>query len=200
MMADPKLNGVKVAILVTDGFEQVELVEPRKALEAAGAKTEIVSPKTGQVKGWKFTEWGDPFPVDRPLSQAKPEAYDALVLPGGVISPDKLRIDEDAIVFVASFFEDNKPVAAICHGPWTLLETGYVKGRRMASWPSLETDLINAGAQWVDQSVVVDGNLVTSRMPDDIPDFNREMINLFSRARSGPGARPQAGAGPEARM
>lgn len=199
-MADPKLNGVKVAILVSDGFEQVELVEPRKALEAAGAKTEIISPKTGQVKGWKFTEWGDPFPVERPLSQAKPENYDALLLPGGVINPDTLRIDEDAIGFVASFFEDNKPVAAICHGPWTVLETGYAKGRRIASWPSLETDLTNAGAQWVDQPVVVDGNLVTSRMPEDLPDFNREMINLISRARSGPGARPQAGAGPEARM
>lgn len=199
-MADPKLNGVKVAILVTDGFEQVELVEPRKALDAAGAKTEIVSPKTGQVKGWKFTDWGDAFPVDRPLAQARPDDYDALVLPGGVINPDKLRLDEDAIGFVASFFDDNKPVAAICHGPWTVIEAGHAKGRRIASWPSLETDLINAGAQWVDQPVVVDGNLVTSRMPDDIPDFNREMIALFSRSRSGPGARPQAGTAPGARM
>lgn len=193
-MAEMQLNGLRVAFVVTDGFEQVELTEPRKALDAAGARTEIVSPKDGQVKGWKFTEWGDSLKVDRPLRQARPEHYDALVLPGGVISPDKLRVDADALVFIQSFFDDGKPVAAICHGPWTILETGKAKGRRMTSWPSLETDLLNAGADWVDQSVVVDGDLVTSRKPDDLPDFNREMIKLFASARRG-GVRRDAGMG-----
>jgi protease I len=194
-MADTQLNGLRVAFVVTDGFEQVELTEPRKALDAAGAETEIVSPKEGQVRAWKFTDWGDSLPVDRPLSQTRPEDYDALVLPGGVINPDKLRLDADALVFIQSFFDDGKPVAAICHGPWTIIETGKAKGRRMTSWPSLETDLLNAGAEWVDQSVVVDGNLVTSRKPDDLPDFNREMIKLFGAARRGNGARRGAGMG-----
>lgn len=194
-MADTPLTGLRVAIVVTDGFEQVELTEPRRALEAAGAKTEVVSPKDGQVRGWKLTDWGDALPVDRPLRHARPEHYDALVLPGGVISPDKLRLDADALIFIQSFFDDGKPVAAICHGPWTIIETGYAKGRRMASWPSLETDLINAGAEWVDRPAVVDGNLLTSRMPDDLPDFNREMIKLFGAARRGEGARRGAGLG-----
>ncbi len=184
-MADADLNGVKVAILVTDGFEQVEMTEPRQALDQGGAQTRLVSPKDGRVKGWKFTEWGDEFPVDVPLAQARAEDFDALLLPGGVINPDKLRMDENAVVFAQAFLDAGKPVASICHGPWTLIETGKMRGRRLASWPSLQTDIENAGAQWVDQEVVVDGNLVTSRKPDDIPAFNREMIALFGRMRGG---------------
>jgi protease I len=184
-MASGNLDGLKVAILVTDGFEQVEMTEPRKALDEAGARTSIVSLKDGKVRGWKFTEWGDEFPVDVPLTQARPEDFDAILLPGGVINPDKLRMDENAVLFAQSFLDGGKPVATICHGPWTLIETGKVKGRRLASWPSLQTDLENAGAEWVDQETVVDGNIVSSRKPDDIPAFNREMISLFSRAHAG---------------
>ncbi|MFL5335536.1 MAG: type 1 glutamine amidotransferase domain-containing protein [Geminicoccaceae bacterium] len=190
-MADADIRGLKVAILVTDGFEQVELVEPKKALDAAGAETAIVSPKDGKVRGWKFTEWGDEQPVDVPLAQARPEDFDALLLPGGVINPDKLRMDPDAIDFVEAFIDADKPVAAICHGPWTLIEADAVDGRRMTSWPSLATDLANAGAEWVDEEVVVDGNLVTSRKPDDIPAFNRAMLAVFSRAGTSQGAAPQ---------
>ena len=182
-MADADLNGVKVAILVTDGFEQVEMTEPRRALDQAGAQTRLVSPKTGRVKAWKFTEWGDDFPVDVPLAQARAEDFDAILLPGGVINPDKLRMDENAVLFAQAFLDAGKPVASICHGPWTLIETSKVRGRRLASWPSLQTDLENAGAQWVDQEAVVDGNLVTSRKPDDIPAFNPEVIKLFAGAR-----------------
>ncbi len=181
------LQGKKVAILVTDGFEQVELTEPRKALDQAGAKTEVVSPAKGQVKGWNHTEWGDKLPVDVPLQQARPESYDALLLPGGVMSPDHLRMSPDAVRFVKSFVDAGKPIAAICHGPWTLIEAGGVKGKKMTSWPSLQTDLRNAGANWVDQQVVHDGNLVTSRKPDDIPAFNQEMIGLFAQAAVGAG-------------
>jgi protease I len=184
-MADGTLDGLKVAILVTDGFEQVEMTEPRKALDQAGAKTSIVSPKDGRVRAWKFTEWGDEFPVDVSLARARPEDFDAILLPGGVINPDKLRMDKGAVLFAQAFLDGGKPVATICHGPWTLIETGKVKGRRLASWPSLQTDVENAGAEWVDQEAVVDGNLVSSRKPDDIPAFNREMISLFSRAHAG---------------
>lgn len=175
------LNGKKVAILVTDGFEQVELTEPRKALDAAGAQTQIVSPKDGQVRGWKSTEWGDQMKVDVPLKQAVAENFDALLLPGGVINPDKLRMIPEAVQFVKAFFQAGKPVAAICHGPWSIVEAGEAEGRRIASWPSLKTDLRNAGAQWVDEQAVVDGNLVSARKPDDIPAFNQAMIELFSR-------------------
>ncbi|WP_370655711.1 type 1 glutamine amidotransferase domain-containing protein [Paracraurococcus lichenis] len=170
-----------MAILVTDGFEQVEMTEPRKALDQAGANTSIVSPKEGHVRGWNFTEWGDSFPVDVPLAQARPEDFDAILLPGGVINPDTLRMNEGAVLFAQAFLDGGKPVATICHGPWTLIETGKVKGRRLAAWPSLQTDLENAGAEWVDKDAVVDGNLVSSRKPDDIPAFNREMIGLFGR-------------------
>jgi protease I len=182
-MASDTLNGLKVAILVTDGFEQVEMTEPRQALDGAGAKTRIVSPKNDQVKAWKFTEWGEQFPVDVPLSSAKPEDFDALLLPGGVINPDTLRTIPAAVAFAKAFFEAGKPVASICHGPWTIIEAGAARGRRMTSWPSLQTDLRNAGADWVDQQVVVDGKLVTSRKPDDIPAFNPEVIKLFAGAR-----------------
>jgi protease I len=182
-VANHNLQGLKVAILVTDGFEQVELTEPRKALDQAGAKTQIVSPKDDRVRGWKFTEWGDELPVDVSLSKARPQDFDALLLPGGVINPDHLRMLPQAVQFVKGFFEAEKPVAAICHGPWTLIEAGAVRGRKITSWPSLKTDLRNAGAEWTDREVVVDGNLVSSRKPDDIPAFNREIIALLANRR-----------------
>jgi protease I len=178
------LNGLKVAILVTDGFEHVELTEPRKALDEAGAQTQIVSPKTDTVRSWKFTEWGDDFPVDVSLDSTSPEDFDALLQPGGVINPDKLRMEPKAVSFVKSFFTAGKPVAAICHGPWMVIEAEAARGRRIASWPSLKTDIRNAGAQWMDEEAVTDGNLVTSRKPDDIPAFNKAMISLFSGSRA----------------
>lgn len=180
-MANETLKGLKVAILVTDGFEQVELVEPRKALDQAGAETRIVSPKSDSVRGWDFTDWGDELPVDDPLDQAKVQDFDALLLPGGVINPDALRMQPKSVAWVKAFFDAGKPVATICHGSWTIIEAGVARGRRIASWPSLKTDLRNAGAEWVDQEAVVDGNLVSSRSPDDIPAFNREMIALFGQ-------------------
>ena len=178
---DINLQGVKVAILVTDGFEQVELIEPKNALDAAGAETLIVSPKDEQVRGWNFTDWGVKLPVDLTLVEAKPEDFDALLLPGGVLNPDALRIEPKAVAFVKAFFDAGKPVASICHGPWTIIETGAVRGRRMTSWPSLKSDLQNAGADWVDEEVTVDRNLVTSRKPEDIPAFNEKMVELFSQ-------------------
>lgn len=181
-MAQVNLEGLKVAILVDDGFEQVELVEPRKALDQAGAETSVVSPKSERVCGWDFTDWGDELPVDVPLDGAKPDDFDALLLPGGVFNPDALRMQPKAVAFVKAFFDAGKPVASICHGPWTVIEAGAAQGRRIAAWPSLKTDLRNAGAEWVDQEVVVDGNLVTSRNPDDIPAFNRAMIELFAQS------------------
>jgi protease I len=181
-VASQALSGLKVALLITDGFEQVEMTEPRKALDEAGADTKVVSPKDRQVKAWKFTEWGDTFPVDISLGDARPADFDALVLPGGVLNPDTLRMNPDAVAFVKAFFDSSKPVAAICHGPWTVIEADAARGRRMTSWPSLKTDLKNAGADWVDQQVVVDQGLVTSRKPDDIPAFNAEVINLFAAA------------------
>jgi protease I len=182
-MATESLDGLKVAILVTDGFEQVEMTEPRKALDQAGAATRLVSPKKGGVKAWSFTEWGDTFPVDIVLEDARPEDFDALLLPGGVINPDKLRMLPEAVAFVKAFFDTGKPVGAICHGPWTVIEAGAARGRRLTSWPSLKTDLKNAGAEWVDAEAVVDRALVTSRKPDDIPAFNREVIKLFANSR-----------------
>jgi len=171
-----ELSGKKVAILVANGFEQVELTEPKRALEEAGAAAPIVSPESGKVKGWKHTEWGDEFPVDVPLQDAKADDYDALVLPGGVMNPDTLRRNEWALQFVRAFYESGKPIAAICHGPWTLIDAEVVEGRTMTSYPSIQTDLKNAGAKWVDKEVVVDNGLVTSRSPDDLPAFNRKMI------------------------
>jgi protease I len=181
-MANENLKGLKVAILVEDGFEQVELTEPRKALNQMGAETRIVSPKKDLVRAWNFTDWGDNFPVDVTLDRAQPQDFDTLHLPGGVMNPDALRMQPKAVEFVKAFFDAGKPVAVICHGPWTVIEAGAARGRRIASWPSLKTDLRNAGAEWMDQEAVVDGNLVSSRNPDDIPAFNREMIGLFSRA------------------
>jgi protease I len=179
LMAYPKLDGLRIAILATDGFEQSELIEPRRALDQAGATTEIVSPKPDVVVAWNHKEWGLKVDVDQGLDGANPDAYDALVLPGGVMNPDALRMQPKAVAFVKSFFDADKPVAAICHGPWTVVESGAADGYRMTSWPSLRTDIKNAGGHWVDQEVVVDENLVTSRKPEDIPAFNREMIALF---------------------
>lgn len=177
-----QLNGKKIAILVADGFEQVELTEPRKALDEAGAETQIVSPSKGKVKGWQHTEWGDELPVDVPLGQARAEDFDALLLPGGVMNPDHLRREPAVQRFVKAFFDAGKPVAAICHGPWTLIDAGVARGRKMTSYETIQMDLKNAGVDWVDQEVVVDGNLVTSRKPDDIPAFNRAIVEVFAGA------------------
>ncbi|WDF56309.1 type 1 glutamine amidotransferase domain-containing protein [Mucilaginibacter sp. KACC 22063] len=171
-----RLENKKVAILTEEGFEQVELTEPKKALEEAGATVHVISPKTGSIKAWDKDHWGIEITVDKQLSDVNPDDYDALMLPGGVLNPDKLRQDKEAVSFVATFLEEGKPVAAICHGPQMLIETGLIKGRTLTSFPSLHTDLVNAGANWVDQEVVTDNGLVTSRKPDDIPAFNQKMI------------------------
>ena len=178
-----KLEGKKVAILVADGFEQVELTEPKHALEAAGATTEIVSPAQDEVQGWNHDEKGDAFHVDMPLERARSDDYDALLLPGGVRNPDQLRQLTRALEFVDGFFVTGKPVAAICHASWTLIEAGVVDGKKMTSWPSLKTDLRNAGADWVDREVVVDHGLVSSRKPADIPAFNKKMIEEFANGK-----------------
>lgn len=175
------LKGLHVAILITDGFEEVEMLKPREALQQAGAEVRIISPRNSRVRAWAMTEWGKEYPVDMPLKEAQPENFHALVLPGGVMNPDKLRTEPEAVAFVKSFFDDDKPVAVICHGPWTVIEAGAADGKRITSWPSLKSDLRNAGAKWVDEEVVVDGKLVSSRKPDDLPAFNREMIKVFSR-------------------
>lgn len=178
-----ELEDCKVAILVAEGFEQSELTEPRKALEAAGAKTSIVSNAKSAVRGWKHFDKADEFKVDVELDQAKPHEFDALLLPGGVVNPDQLRMIPQAVQFVREFFDAGKPVAAICHGPWTLIEADAVRGKKVTSWPSLKTDLKNAGAVWVDAETVVDDQLVTSRKPDDLPAFNRKMIEVFAAAK-----------------
>ncbi len=170
------LKGKQVALLVTDGFEQEELTSPQAALRKAGAKTFIVSPKKDTVRGWQHTDWGDSFDVDLPIEVARAEDFDALVLPGGVMNPDKLRRDERVQAFVRNFFTNRKPVAAICHGPWTLIEAGAAKGRTLTSYHSIRTDLENAGANWVDEEVVDDDGLVTSRKPDDLEAFNAKVI------------------------
>lgn len=180
-----KLQGKKVAALVSDGFEQVELTEPMAALREAGATVDIVAPKAGSVKGWKHTEWGDQFPVDVELKQANPADYDALLLPGGVMNPDHLRNTPAAVQFARAFFEDGKPIGAICHGPWLLVEAGVVDGYTMTGYPSIRTDLKNAGANVQDREVVVDRGVVTSRNPDDLPAFNRAIIEEFAEGRHG---------------
>lgn len=179
-----ELNDLNIAMLATDGFEQSELFDPKDALESAGANVCIVSLKSGHIKSWKSKDWGKSIKVDYTLKEAEDISFDALVLPGGVINPDKLRIDQDAVAFVRKFVDQNLPIAAICHGPQTLIEVGAVKGRRMTSWPSLKTDLINAGANWVDEEVVIDSGLITSRKPSDIPAFNDAMIREFSKSYS----------------
>jgi|SRR5579859_2994953 len=177
-----KLQGKKIAIVATDGFEQVELTEPKKALETAGATVHVISPKSGQIKGWNHTDWGDKTSVDKTLDEAKAADYDGLVLPGGQINPDKLRIEPKAVAFVTEFFNSGKPIGAICHGPWLLVEADVVKRRTLTSWPSVRTDIRNAGGHWVDEEVVTDQNLTTSRKPDDIPAFNERLIREFSQA------------------
>jgi protease I len=176
-----QLKGKRVAILVADGFEQVEMTKPREALEKAGAQTEIVSPVKGEVQGWNHFDKADKFPVQAELRSADAAKYDALLLPGGVANPDQLRMKPEAVEFVKSFFHNHKPVAAICHGPWLLAEADVIRGRKVTSWPSLQTDLRNAGADWVDQPVVQEDGLVTSRKPDDIPLFNAKMLEEFAR-------------------
>jgi protease I len=179
-----KLAGAKIAILATDGFEQSELMEPRQALDLEGATTEVVSLRSGTIKGWNHSDWGQTVAVDKTLDSAEAATYDALLLPGGVMNPDKLRMEPKAVAFVKAFFDAKKPVGAICHGPWIVIEAGAATGRTMTSWPSLKTDLENAGATWVDAEAVVDQDLVTSRNPKDIPAFNREILNLFGECRS----------------
>lgn len=166
----------KVLILATDGFEQAELTDPKAALENAGIATTVASPKQGEIKGWDKTDWGESVTVDATLDTVDAEDFDALLLPGGQINPDKLRMEEKAVALVKQFVESGKPVAAICHGPWLLVEADVVMGRRVTSWPSIRTDLRNAGADVVDEQVVVDGNLITSRKPDDIPAFAKALI------------------------
>ena len=178
-----ELKGKKIALLATDGFEQVELTEPRKALDQAGATTVVVSPKSGEIKARKFKEWGDKVKVDQTLEDARPDEFDALVLPGGVINPDYLRMEPKAVNFVREFVSTGRTVAAICHGPWTLVEADVVRGKKVTSWPSVKTDLKNAGATWVDQEVVTDGQFIFSRKPDDIPAFSKAIIEAVSKAR-----------------
>lgn len=180
-----QLSGKRVAALVTKGFEQVELFEPRKALEAAGATVHVVSPESDTVRGWNHTEWGNEVRVDKRLDQVRADDYDALLLPGGVMNPDRLRINAKAVSLVKQFFDDGKPIAVICHGPWTLIEAGVVRGIKLTSYPSVKTDLQNAGAEWVDQEVVIDRGIVSSRKPDDLPAFNRAMIEEFAEGQHG---------------
>lgn len=176
-----QLQGKTVAILVDNGFEQAELTEPRQALESAGATTQIVSPQRGTVRAWQHIEWGETFTTDVSLDQAQPAQYDALVLPGGVMNPDNLRTNAQALAFVRAFFHTGKPIATICHGPWTLIDAGIVQGLTMTSYPSLKTDLRNAGAEWVDQEVVVDRGVISSRNPNDLPAFNTAIVAEFAR-------------------
>ncbi len=178
-----KLKDVRVAILATNGFEESELIEPRKALEKEGAECLIISPEEGSIKSWKNGNWGEDFKVDKRVDQVSSTDFDALLLPGGVINPDKLRRDITSVSFVRSFFEEHKPVASICHGPQMLIEAEVVEGRTMTSFSSIKKDLINAGANWVDKAVVVDQGLVTSRSPEDLPDFNRKAVEEFREGK-----------------
>lgn|SRR5690349_11982274 len=182
-----ELRGMKVAILATHGVEQSELTEPKQALEEAGADIRIVSPEK-QIKAWQHTKWGRKFKVDESLESAQADSFDALVLPGGVMNPDYLRWNPQAVQFVEKFVTSQKPIAAICHGPWTLIEADAVRGRKLTSWPSLRTDLTNAGATWVDEEVVDDDGLVTSRKPDDLPAFNKKIIEVFASRCRRPGS------------
>lgn len=180
-MANDRLNGRRVAVLATDGFEQSELTEPKRLLEEAGATVEVIAPGDAQrIKGWNVKDWGEEVPVDVQLAKADANGYDALVLPGGVINPDKLRTDEKVLGLVKTFAQAGKPIAAICHGPWTLINAGLVKDKKITSWPSLKQDLANAGARWEDSQVVKDGNLITSRKPDDIPAFTQALIDTLA--------------------
>ncbi len=184
MTTTNRLEGMQVAILCENMFEQAELTQPRQALEDAGARTALVSPQKDRIQGMNHDEKGDTFAVDLNLEQAKPDDYDALLLPGGVANPDRLRMNPKAMQFVKAFVDAGKPIAAICHGPWSLVEVDAVRGKRMTSWPSLQTDIRNAGGNWVDEPSVTDQNLTTSRKPDDIPVFNEAMIRLFETSRT----------------
>ncbi len=177
------MKGKRVAIIATDGFEQVELTEPQKFLKNEGAEVHVVSLKSGSIKGWDMTDWGDKVDVDKTIDQVKTEDYDALVLPGGQINPDKLRLEPGVVDFVREFAHSGKPLAAICHGPWLLVEADVVRGKHITSWPSLKTDLRNAGAEWQDSEVVTDGNLITSRKPDDLKAFNHKIEELLTTPR-----------------
>lgn len=171
-----QLSGKRVAILATDGFEQTELMGPKQAIEEAGATTVVVSPTAGEIKGWKDKQWADSLAVDQTLDESSAEDFDALLIPGGLMNPDRLRMDPKAVAFVKAFAESGKPIGAICHGPWVLIEAGAVRDRKMTSWPAIKTDLINAGAEWVDEEVVTDQGIVTSRKPEDVPAFAKKMI------------------------
>jgi deglycase len=171
-----KLDSKRVAIVATHGFEQSELTEPKTALEQAGARVDVISLAPGSIRGWRHGNWGDEVPVDALIADVRADDYDALVLPGGVMNPDRLRTHDDVLAFVRAFFDQHKPVGAICHGPWTLINAGVIKGRHVTSWPSLRQDLVNAGARWTDEEVVAENGLVTSRKPDDIPAFNRKLV------------------------
>jgi protease I len=181
-----QLAGKKVAILAADGFEEVELTKPRKALDDAGAQTSVVSIKSGKIQGMNHADKGETVAVDLTLSDAKPQAFDALMIPGGLMNPDTLRSTDEALAFVRHFFEEGKPVAAICHAPWVLIDAGVARGRTLTSWPAIKSDVRNAGGNWIDQEVVVDNGLVTSRKPDDIPAFNEKMIEEFREGRHQP--------------
>jgi protease I len=194
------LDGMKVAVLVTDGFEQSELVEPRRALRDAGARSMIVSPRKNEVQGWIHFDKGDRFRVDVSLDAANSDDFDALVLPGGVVNPDQLRMQPKAVEFVKGFVDAGKPIAAICHGPWTLIEADAVRGRSITSWPSLRQDLLNAGAKWVDREVVADNGLVSSRKPADLPAFTRKMVEVFAQGRQQPQERKKPGRASESRV
>jgi protease I len=185
------LSGLSIAILATDGVEQAELSKPMEALKKEGAEVDLISLRSGSIQGWDHQDKGDKFKVDKKLSNVDAQDYDALVLPGGVANPDALRMDESAVAFVKSFVDAGKPIAAICHGPWTLIEAGGVQGKEITSWPSLKTDLINAGATWIDKSVVRSENLVTSRKPADLSDFNREFIALLMEGEEEMKSTPQ---------
>jgi protease I len=178
-----KLDGKKVAILVTDGFEQVEMTKPREPLDEAGAETKIVSLTAGKIQGMHHADKGDKFDVDLTLDEARPEEFDALLIPGGLMNPDALRSNDDVLEFTRHFFREGKPVAAICHGPWVLIDAGVVRGRTLTSWPAIKTDVKNAGGKWINEEVVVDNGLVTSRKPDDLPAFNTKMIEEFCEGR-----------------
>lgn len=178
-----KITGKKVAILATHGFEQSELEVPQKRLKEAGAVVHVVSPESGEIKGWKMKDWGSPVKVDVKLSDAKPDDYDAVVLPGGQINPDLLRVDKDALAFIKAIFDQKKVVAAVCHGPWLLIETGIAKGRKATSYHSIRTDMINAGAKWEDSEVVTDNGVITSRKPDDLEAFSAKIIEEISEGR-----------------
>ena len=178
-----KLQGKRVAFLATDMVEQAELAEPWQAIEQAGATPELVSLEEGEIQGFDHYDKADTFTVDRTVEEARADDYDALVIPGGVGNPDTMRTDENAVQFVRDFFEQNKPVGVICHGPWMLVEAGVLRGRKVTSWPSLQTDIRNAGGEWVDEQVVVDNGLVTSRKPDDLPAFNAKLVEEFAEGK-----------------